>query len=306
MTNPVRTVVDDIAALRIQGATNVALSVLDSLGALLSSRPDISYYELAKTGHRLAYARPTEPLAQNAVRYVTEGDLTTAINRIVKYKSFITAGKRSIPGNGTAALVDGGSYLTLCHSSTTVNLFTEARKHGVYFSLYVAETRPRMQGRITAKELLEAGFDDVTMIIDDVAVSLIEGRRGKIDAVFIGADLLTSKGFVNKVGSLALAAAAKRKRIPVYVITTLLKYDPNPFSAAMIETRSSDEIWENAPEGLQFYAPAFDYVPFAPNVYVICEEGIIPGKKVKTAAGKRYPFIFDSNTKGTMYYGKSV
>ena len=190
--------------------------------------------------------------------------------------------------------MDGGVYLTLCHSGTTVDLFKSAREGGAFFSVYVAETRPRFQGRTTAKELLDAGFDDVTMVVDDVAVALIEGRRGKIDAVFVGADLLTDTGFVNKIGSLAVSAAAARNHIPVYSLASLLKYDPRPFDLSLIETRSSEEIWADAPKTLQFYAPAFDYVPYFPNVSLVCEAGIIKGKQVASEACSHYPFIVPS------------
>lgn len=298
--------IHDIQSLKIQGATNVALAVLDALAHIIKERPSISRYELTKIGERLAYARPTEPLAQNAIRYLVQGRTDDALNRIKQFKGFIEYGKRIIPGVGAELLEDGGTYLTICHSSTVVRLFEEARKTGAYFSLFVAETRPRFQGRITAHQLLEAGFEDVTMIVDDVAVSLIEGRRGAIDAVFIGADLLTRKGFVNKIGSLAVAAAAFRKKIPVYVVSTLLKYDPLPFSPSHIEQRSPEEIWPDAPDNLLFYAPAFDFVPYYGTVRIITEVGIVPGKQVRAAAAKRYPFIFDRTDKKLRYYGKSV
>lgn len=306
MMDLVDQVTADIKDLKIQGATSVALAVLDTLSRAIGQQPDISCYELTKLGEQLAYARPTEPLAQNAVRYVSLGCTSEVKDRILQYNTFITDGKRSIPKHGTQLLVDGGVYLTLCHSSTTVRLFEAARAKGAYFSLYVAETRPRFQGRITAAELLKAGFDDVTMTVDDVAVSLIEGRVGKIDAVFIGADLINDKGFVNKIGSLAITTAAKRKHIPVYVLTTLLKYDPKDFSPAMIETRSSEEIWKEAPDNLKFYSPAFDYVPYMSNVHIICEDGVIPGKQVKAVTNKRYPFIFDKGYDTYLHYGKSV
>ncbi len=284
-------VIEDITSLKIQGATNVALAVLDYIEEAITTNPNHSPPDIEYLGTRLAYARPTEPLAQNAIRYIFSDTSASLVSRITHYRTFIQEGKRSIPANGKPLLVDGGSYLTLCHSSTTVSLFREARAGGAMFSMYVAETRPLYQGRITANELIRLGFDDITMIIDDVAVSLLEGRKGKIDAVFIGADLLADTGFVNKVGSLAVTAAAHRNHIPVYSLSTLLKFDPRPYTPAVIEKRDSHEIWDDAPKELQFYAPAFDYVPYFPNVHIVCEAGIIPGKKVKSAAVKQYPFL---------------
>ncbi len=280
---------DDIRQLRIQGATNVAITVLDTLQKMLTETPNISPDELHEIGIRLSFARPTEPLAQNAVRYIFSN--ANIMANIVHYTSFIEDGKKAIPQHGESILKDGGVYLTLCHSSTTVALFTNGRKHGAMFSLYVAETRPLYQGRTTAKELLAAGFDDVTMVIDDVAVSIIEGRKGAIDAVFIGADMLTSTGFANKIGSLALSKAAELRNIPVYVITTLLKFDPRGYDPSFIEQRSSTEIWPDAPKGLKFYAPAFDYVPYRPHIQIVSEAGITPSVDMQHTATAYYPFL---------------
>lgn len=294
MMDAIEAIESDIKSLKVQGATNVALAVLDTLSQTIKERPDVTPEEISAIGKKLAYARPTEPLAQNALRYIMNAaNASETAARITGYKTYIEDGKQSIPDHGVHLLVDGGSYLTICHSSTTVRLFAKARAKGAMFSMFVAETRPRFQGRITAQELIDAGFDDVTMIIDDVAVSLIEGRKGKIDAVFIGADLLRDTGFVNKVGSLAVTAAAAAKHIPVYILTTLLKFDPRPFDPLMIEKRSPDEIWKTAPKGLKFYAPAFDYVPYYDTVRLVCEAGIITPHELLPSVRKHYPFILE-------------
>lgn len=283
----------DITSLKIQGATNVALTVLNTLETLLVQTPDISSTSLYEIGKKLANARPNEPLAQNAIRYIFSEPANSVQEKIIQFRKFIEDGKQSILDNGKQCIQEGKTYLTLCHSSTTVALFQKAHEAGTKFRLFVAETRPRFQGRITAKELLGLGLDDVTMIVDTVALSLLEGQREKIDAVFIGADLLSNKGFVNKIGSLSVAAAANRNTIPVYALSTLLKFDPLPFDLTMIETRSSKEIWKEAPEKLKFFSPAFDFVPYFPNVRISCEEGIIKGENIKESVIKHFPFVLD-------------
>lgn len=284
----------DITSLKIQGATNVALFVLSTLETLIKQTPDISHASSLKIGKQLAFARPNEPLAQNAIRYIFSDEKALLLPKIHAYRTLIEQGKLRIPKNGQPLLVNGGTYLTLCHSSTTVALFQKAHEAGTKFKLFVPETRPRFQGRITAKELLDAGLTDVTMVIDTVAISLLEEQKEKIDAVFIGADLLTNTGFVNKVGSLALTACANRHDIPVYSLSTLLKFDPRPFEQKMIETRSPDEIWKDAPKNLKFFSPAFDFVPYFPNVNIICEEGIIKGENIKESVIKHFPFVIDT------------
>lgn len=282
----------DIKSLKIQGATNVALATLE--GIRIASNFCTASRELFNVGLKLAYSRPTEPLAQNAIRFIFHEKgkpISYYAERAQEYKSLIHEAKSQMKEKGASLVENGGIYLTHCHSSTVVSMFSEAKNKKKKFSVIATETRPLFQGRITVKELLEANIDDVTLIIDDVASSLILNQGRHIKAVFVGADLLTEKGFVNKVGSLAIAYAACTRGIPVYCFSVLLKYDPREYSWALIEKRKGEEIWKDAPKNLKIYAPAFDYVTFDTNINIVCEKGIISGNEVKTEALSLYPFL---------------
>jgi ribose 1,5-bisphosphate isomerase len=269
----------DIKSLKIQGATNVALAVLEAL----EQAPD------KEVGTRLAYARPTEPLAQNAIRYIFSGEDTKA--RIQQYKSFISEAKTAITRFGSTIMQKGATYLTHCHASTVTNVFLNAHREGKNVGVIATETRPLMQGRITVKELLDGGLTDVTMIVDSAAASVLADPAKKIAAVFVGADLLAERGFVNKIGTLPIVTAAVARNIPVYCFSTLLKFDPTPFTPDRIEMRPAQEVWPDAPSELKTLAPAFDFTPYGPGISVVCEAGIISGNDVKNAVQKIYPFI---------------
>jgi len=281
---------EDIRNLKIQGATNIALTVIDTL-----FEKDLASSEVRSIAEKLAYARPTEPLAQNALRYIFSASNQTREyyqQKATEYKEAIQKAKQEIISNALSLIQNEAVYLTHCHSSTVVAIFKKAKSQGKSFAVYATETRPLYQGRITARELVQAGVEEVTLIIDDVAESLIEGRLKQVDAVFIGADLISEKGFVNKVGSLGIARAAERKGIPLYCLTTLLKYDPRPFSDDLIEKRSGEEIWKSPPKGIRIYAPAFDFIPYLSNVKIVCEKGIFTGSEVKRIVRRNYPFLF--------------
>lgn len=288
----------DIKSLVIQGATNVALSTLEGLRAAVKTfdkNDGLPVDEYLKTvGEKLAYARPTEPLAQNAIRFIFSQKSETLeyyLQKIDEYAKLLEIAKEKMADFGASFIQNGGVYLTHCHSSTVVAMFKRAKLKGKRFSVIATETRPKFQGRVTAKELLEAGIDDVTLIIDDVAESIIQGRLKHVDSIFIGADLLSNKGLVNKVGSLGIAYAAKANNIPFYSLSVLLKYDPRPFSYDIIEQRSKDEIWGNAPKGLVFYAPAFDFVPYDTGIGIICEKGLVKNQKLSKMTYDVYPFL---------------
>jgi ribose 1,5-bisphosphate isomerase len=287
---------ENIKSLAIQGATNVAQAVLDGVIIASSVIPDdINPFQFLKSSaEKLAYARPTESLAQNAIRFIfskNDGDCAYYLEKTEEYKELIKRAKQKMANFSTELIKDGGVYLTHCHSSTVISGFMNAKKQNRKFSVIATETRPLFQGRKTVKELLDAGIDDVTLIIDDAVTSVLSGKIRPIDAVFIGADLLSDAGFVNKVGSLGISYAAQKNNIPLYSTCILLKYDPRIFSENLIEKRSGTEIWEDAPLNLKFYAPAFDFIPYESHVKVICEEGMIEGFEIKEKVESSYSFI---------------
>ncbi len=212
-------------------------------------------------GTRLAYARPTEPLAQNAIKYIFAGE--NVAERISTYKRRIADAKRKIAQYGSGIIEDGKTYVVHCHASTVTNAIINAHKN---IHVFATETRPRFQGRITAGELADAGID-VTLIVDSAAASVMQNA----DAVFVGADLLSDNGFLNKIGTYAIALAAKAHSVPVYCFSTILKYADKP----VIETRDAKEIWPEAPERVKIENPAFDFTPYTLGVTIVTESGLI-------------------------------
>ncbi len=282
----------DIKNLNIQGATNIALAVLD--GIKFGTENQLNSVDLENIGNRLAYVRPTEPLAQNALRFIFQQKDQEApyyLERAEKYKSLIISAKVSMAQNAEPLIADGGTYLTHCHSSTVVSVFTNAWQKGLKFQVIATETRPRFQGRITVNELLDNGIENITMIVDDAAISILLGGKKKIDAVFIGADLLAGDGFINKVGSLGIAYAANKMGIPLYTLSILLKYNPILDLAKLLDERPGQEIWPDAPPSLSFYAPAFDFIPYSTGVKIVSESGIIESGKITDSVYNTYPFL---------------
>ena len=92
-----------------------------------------------------------------------------------------------------------------------------ALNNGKTFKVYADETRPLLQGaRLTAWELARAGIP-TTLIPDSAAATLI--KNGKIDAIILGADRITTDGDVaNKVGTFPLSVIAKEYGVPFYSV----------------------------------------------------------------------------------------
>ena len=127
---------------------------------------------------------------------------------------------------------------------------------------------------------MKDGFD-VTVIADNMAGGLI--RNDLVQGVIVGADRITSKGFVaNKIGTYSLAVLCKYNGVPFYVAAPTstfdmsIKYDDE----IVIEQRNPDEITkfggvQVAPNGVKVYNPAFDVTPPELITGIITDKGII-------------------------------
>jgi len=160
---------------------------------------------------------------------------------------------------------DGDVILTHCNVSGLLPLIAEfAKSKERDVSFFVTETRPYLQGsRLTAWELMRAGFD-VTVITDNMVAQVME--EGKINKVIVGSDNLAQNGDIaNKIGTYQIGLIAKYFKIPFYVLCA-------PVSGAKtgkdikIEIRPDKEltIYQGvhlAPRGAKAYYPAFDITP---------------------------------------------
>jgi len=298
-------IVKDIKAIKIQGATNVALATLEGIKLVANDYKGDDTRDIVKdAGERLSLARENEPLARNAVKYVLDTipsnstDANVIIKACDKYGEIIRAAKKEIVKYGVEALKNEEVVLTHCHSSTSTSILIEVDRNrkegGSSFRVVSTETRPLYQGRKTARELFQAGVD-VTQIVDSANASfIIDDTYLPVGAVIVGCDELLKDGsFINKVGTYTIALAAKEGKDEFYVATTLLKLDPNrdPRNTT-IEQRESSEIWKDAPKGLKIINPAFEQINSSYVSRYITEAGLLKSKDLLSEAKKYYPWIF--------------
>jgi ribose 1,5-bisphosphate isomerase len=305
MAQAVRVTAERIRKLEVQGARNVAIAAIKALEALAeetSARTRKEFMkQLSEARATLFASRTTEPLMRNAVRWIisqvenSREENVDALAEVVsssssKFLKNLEASKERIAEIGSKRIRDGMVVFTHCHSSTVTYLLSKAKKDGKRFEVVCTETRPVFQGRITAKEMLELGVK-TTFIVDSAARSFMRD----VDIVIVGADAITSEGnVINKIGTGTIALLAHEARKPFYVVAELLKFDPATACGEYekIEERSPDEVWKDAPEGLNVRNPAFDVTRRDFIHGVICEEGIIPPHSVKEVMHRKYPWIF--------------
>ena len=293
-----------IKRLEIQGATNVAINAVKALTAELLKLEQTdrdSVLTLLKEGKEiLEMSRSTEPMMRNGLKYLqaqiqeAKWETTSKFHEIVQQSSthILNLYKDAVDRIveiGTKRFHNGDVVLTHCHSSAVTATFIKAKENGIDYSVIQTETRPKYQGRITARELIEAGID-TTMIVDSAARHFMK----EIDFVVVGSDAITSEGnVINKIGTSQVALAAHEARIPFYVVSTLLKFDPvtiyGEFEA--IEERDKKEIWDQPPNGLKIRNPAFDVTRRDYIHGIITEEGILSPHSILEAIHRHYPWI---------------
>ena len=232
----------DIKSVKIQGARNIARKALEAY-SLIPTR---------KSKKILLSLRPTEPMMENVLDLAEKGKSLKEINQHFAYA------QDKINKKVFKLIRKNDIIFTHCHSTNVINALIYAKKHGKKFEVYNTETRPLFQGRKTAREL-EKNKINVTMFVDsavDVALSGEQGNK-KPDKVFLGADAITKKGVVNKIGSKTIAIIAKQNKIPVYVIADSWKFTK---SKVPLENRELNEVWNNAPKKIKIKNPAFEFV----------------------------------------------
>ncbi|MEJ2126930.1 MAG: S-methyl-5-thioribose-1-phosphate isomerase [Candidatus Bathyarchaeota archaeon] len=272
-----------IKRLEIQGARNVAIEAIKSLenGTKQSTAKTKQEFlkELSEAKKVLFASRSTEPFMRNAISFVIQAvdfSSETNVSSLVENVSKVTGEY-------------GSRVLTHCHSSTVMKILKQAKSDGKQFELFCTESRPVFQGRITAKEMVEAGIK-TTMFVDSAVRHFIN----EVDFVVVGADAITSEGnVINKIGTSMIALAAKEARTPFYVATELLKFDPATIFGhyEKIEERNPQEVWDSSPEGLVIENPAFDVTRREFIHGIICEEGIVAPDSVNELISRKYPWI---------------
>jgi ribose 1,5-bisphosphate isomerase len=300
----------DIKSLTIQGATNVAIEGVQGFSSYINRLPatldrEEFLQKIADARSIIINTRPTEPAMRNGLKRVifemnqiaergVEELKETAIQSATQYVDLLKTTKELIIKNGAELIQEGYTVMTHCHSSITSAIFVRAHELGKNIKAICTETRPRYQGRKTAKELVSAGIP-TTQVVDS-AMRWI-ARKESIDMIIIGLDAVTSQGTIlNKIGSRLLALAAKESDIPLYVAGSLLKFDSDTVfgNRTVIEMRDDEEItldWADAPEDLKVLNPAFESVSRDLIDALITEEGVFPPSIVYEIVRTKYPWM---------------
>lgn len=286
---------EDIRTMRIRGAAQIGRAAAEGLSiAAINIRAESpqEYMDQLDGAYKLLLnTRPTAVSLPNALRYVMHRVKTAfkrgmdvdelralTIRAAEDFKRSSQEAVRRISDIGAKRIRNGDLIMTHCNSSVAISILKEAKRQGKEFRVIATETRPRFQGRLTAKALSEAGIP-VTLIVDSAARYFMP----KVDKVVVGADVVTANGaVVNKIGTSQIALAAKEARVRVFVGAETYKFSPSTVLGELVEIEERPPEEVIPPEellqmkGVTVANPAFDVTPPEFIDIIITERGIIP------------------------------
>jgi ribose 1,5-bisphosphate isomerase len=291
----VERIASEIKSMKIRGAGEIARSAVQALRltALKSKAEskDSLLNELEVAANLLLATRPTAVSLPNGIGYVmhkVRGASLTAQNvselRELVVRSadeFIEASRQAVARIGEIGarrIRNGDILMTHCDSAAAISVIERAWNEGKRIEVYVTETRPRLQGRLTAKKLSEAGIP-TTLIVDSAARYFVKDA----DKVIVGADAVAANGaVVNKIGTSMIALAAHEARVQFLVAAETYKFSAETILGELvtIEERDSEEIIEanehRKMPRVKVRNPAFDVTPPEYVDLIITERGVIP------------------------------
>ncbi len=264
-----------IGADTVHGAAALSIRALEALRDRAAVVDD--WEAVAETARELRAARPSMAVLANRInRVMSSAEQSTAAVHDRALGEIETALDADATAAATAADRLTGPIATLSWSGTVKDALLELEA-----SVTVAEARPDREGIELAESLAAAG-QDVTVTTDAALPALLSDRE--FGAVLVGADTILPNGdVINKVGTRALALAADRADVPVYVAAARDK-------VAVDDTFHREEGPETAvydgPESIAVRNPVFDLTPGDLVEGVVTENGLLDDRGISVVAAQ--------------------
>ena len=286
---PLQETAEKISTMEIRGAGRIAkaaaVALRDYAGSLKVDSMDEFTTKIENAAKLLVDTRPTAVSLPNAVRMTsryTSADVEEAreeiINNAERFIKQADDALRKIGEIGARRIRDGDVIMTHCNSHAALSIITTAFDQGKDISVIATETRPRRQGLLTSKHLLDHGIP-TTLIVDSAARYCMK----EVDTVIVGADAIAVNGaLVNKIGTSQLALAAHESRTNFLTAAETYKFSPNTILGEFIEIeeRSIDEVLDKETLAglpkLNVRNPAFDITPPEYIDLIITDVGAVP------------------------------
>ena len=264
-----------IGADTVHGAAALSIRALETLRDTAAVASE--YETVAETARELRAARPSMAVLANRInRVMSSAERSTASIHDRAISEIATALDADASAAATAAHRLSGPIATLSWSGTVKDALIELDS-----SVTIAEARPDREGIELAESLSTAGLD-VTVTTDAALPALLSDRE--FGAVLVGADTVLPNGdVVNKVGTRALALAADRADVPVYVAAAR---DKVAVDDTFHREEGSKQAVYDGPEAVAVRNPVFDLTPGELIDGVVTENGLLDSRGISVVAAQ--------------------
>jgi translation initiation factor 2B subunit (eIF-2B alpha/beta/delta family) len=162
--------------------------------------------------------------------------------------------------------------ITLSSSGSVLHVLTELHRRCA-ITVVCGEGRPLLEGRRAAAALADQGLTVSCCTDAAVTAALVDA-----DLVLVGADAVGPAGFLNKVGTFGVAAAASFQGVPTYVAATRDKFVmPALWPHLTIADHAATEVWEAPPPSVLVSNPYFELTPLELVAGFITDAGVLDG-----------------------------
>ncbi|MFW9830576.1 MAG: ribose 1,5-bisphosphate isomerase [Candidatus Thorarchaeota archaeon] len=219
-----------------------------------------------------------EDAAQNA--YFQKSSLKKMRNILGKasdnFVKRIADAKDRIGEIGSKRIRSGDHILTLCRSTTVLTILKKVVEQGKEIQVYVAESRPDLEGRLMATEVAELGIP-VTFFTDFATRIFLPD----IDLLLAGGEAIAANGaIVSKVGTATLAELCHEARVRVLIALGSYKFSHETILGRLIaiEEGNVEQVVpkEEIDKRITIRNPLFDVTGPENIDAFITERGIIP------------------------------
>jgi translation initiation factor eIF-2B subunit delta len=268
----------DISEDNISGAavlTERALTSLYKMAEKEYSSPEEFFTALRRECSTIVQSHRSMISLQNelyliikaAEREETLEEMIPSVKRKISERlQFLKKAEANIVHYGSTLIKEDSTVLTHSRSSIVEKILIYAYER-VHFSIIVTESRPNFEGRLLAECFNRKGIS-VTFIVD-AAVTLFNP-----DLVLVGADSVTPRFVINKIGTKFLATL-----FPTFVACTTNKFTRSNIT---IEEEDPQEVLKGKYENINVKNYYFDGTPLNLMKGFITEYGILTPEKVRS------------------------
>lgn len=248
---------------RVRGAAELAQAAAEALLAVLETAPE----RLAEAARQVMEAQPTmAPLVNLSRTAVSAADPRAAV---LAFLQSLGESASRVAAHAAALVPDGGAALTHSSSAAVYETLRLAWKQGKRFRVFATESRPLREGAALARRL---GGDGVPVVL--IADAALASALSECSVALVGADAVSSRGVVNKIGTLPLALAASALRIPLYALCGSEKFLPEDYQLPPEPPKDPRELLALSAPNVSVRNFYFEFTPLDLFAGLVREDGI--------------------------------